>query len=110
MIELRARSGKGEFSGVDKSKVGRARGLIPLYRQALVKHCKVGTGDLEQQQAGYPRNKNWWALDCAAYIPQVLELGLRYMQPQDIGETPEQIEAEYKQLENEPALEGWETI
>lgn len=109
-LELRARSGKGNYAGVDKSKVGRARGLIPLYRQGLIKHCEAGTADLEIQESGYPRNKDWWALDCAAYIPQVLELGLRYMSPPDIKEDPSSIEKEYDQLKDEPALVGWETV
>lgn len=112
-IELKARTGGGEFAGVSGGKVGRARSAMPLFRQGLVYLNEVGTADLEGQMLGFPRPKRWDVLDCLGYVPQMLDIGLRYMQPARDEDEPEDIEAEYKQLEmlNEPPLDNsWKTI
>lgn len=108
-VELKARSGKGEFSGPN-AKVGRARGIIPLYQEGLIRHNRVGCARLEEQEMSFPRPRLWDVLDCAGYIPQMLEVGLRYMSPA-VVENNEDIEAEYKQLVNEPALDpDWRVL
>ena len=103
-IELKARSGAGVFAGVSGGKVGRARGLVPLYRQGLVKHNRHGTAPLEQAMLSFPRPKSWATLDCAAYIPQIMEMGLRYMHPQVEGEDKQWLAEQYASLKNEPPL------
>lgn len=109
-IELDARSGKGEFAGPN-AKIGRARGVIPLYQQGLVRHNKTGCARLEEQEMSFPRPRLWDVLDCAGYIPQMLEKGLRYMAPAErFEDSREAIEAEYKMLKNEPALEDWRIV
>ncbi len=99
LIELKARSGKGVFAGTDGSKVGRARQLVPLYRQGLIKHNEVGTAQLEQQLLSFPRPARWDVLDCAAYIPQILEEGLRYMHPLGMQDDQGWLDQLYQMLE-----------
>jgi len=111
-IELEARSGKGEFSG-DNAKVGRARGIIPLYQQGLIYHNYNACAELEAQELSFPRPKRWDVLDCAGYVPQMLELGLRYMNSSSSldEETAEMIEEEFADLDNEPILNmSWRSV
>jgi len=106
LVQLKARGGKGELGGVTGSKVGRARGVIPLYQQGLIYHNESGTAELEAQALSFPRPKRWDVLDCAAYIPQMLEVGLRYIHPASMMVEGPEIEKEYEVLKNEPALAG----
>jgi len=46
-------------------------------------------------------------MDALAYVIQMLELGERYFSPQ---EDPLDIEAEYKELEYEKAIEEWRYV
>jgi len=111
LIELKARSGQGAYAG-ENAKIGRAKGVIPLYQQGLVYHNVTGTARLEEQEMAFPRCKKWDVLDCAGYIPQMLEQGLRYMTPEFEDECPDDIEAEYAVLKDEPALDpkDWMTV
>jgi hypothetical protein len=109
-IDLHARSGKGEFSGAQGGKKARISTLIPYYRQGLIYHNKIGAGPYEQQLISYPRSKLWDIMDAAAYITELLERGNRYFSPQANPDDPEKIEREYEQLENEPAMEGWQIV
>jgi hypothetical protein len=52
----------------------------------------------------FPRSALWDLMDCEAYIIEMLELGERYFTPKD---NPADIEAEYAELEYEPALDNW---
>lgn len=103
-IELNARSGSGIFAGQDGGKVGRAKGLIPLYRQGIVFHNLAGTAELEQQMLSFPRPARWDVLDCAAYIPQVMESGLRYMHPENQVDDSAWLEREYAALQNDDKI------
>ena len=107
--ELKAKGGKGELGGVDGSKIGRVNyGILPLYRQGLIYHNKVGTSQLEAQLLSFPRPKRWDVLDAAAYLPKMLQKVLMYISPEDaddhFNERPEDIEREYEGLYDEPAL------
>lgn len=111
IIELKARSGRGEFSGVGGGKKGRIASLIPFYRQGLVYHNEANCGAYEKQLLGFPRSKKWDLMDAAAYIVEILEMGLRYFIPKDEGsEDPFEIEKEYEVLDDgydDPAFEDW---
>ena len=114
VLELKARSGKGEFSGLGGGKKGRISSLIPFYRQGLVYHNKVGCGAYESQLLSFPKSKKWDIMDAAAYIVEILEMGLRYFLPKE-GEFESEydIEKEYEVLEdeyNEPSFDSWRVI
>jgi len=114
LVELKARAGKGVFSGSSGSKVGRARGVIPLYQQGLIKHNFHACAELEAQELSFPRPARWDVLDCAAYLPQMLELGLRYMHPLDKASEEvlaQRFEEECEKLKYQPALDNdWKTV
>ena len=100
IIELKARKGEGEFSGVGGGKKARIASMIPFYRQGLVWHNIVGCEAYEQQLMGFPKSKLWDIMDAAAYIVEILEMGLRYFDPKDLqGDTRALVESEYVKLE-----------
>lgn len=100
ILELKARKGEGEFSGVGGGKKGRISSLIPLYRQGLVYHNEVGCGAYERQILGFPKSKLWDIMDGAAYIVEILEKGLRYFAPRGEEEDDESaVNREFKELE-----------
>ncbi|KKN73936.1 hypothetical protein LCGC14_0395010 [marine sediment metagenome] len=102
IIELKARLGKGELTGQEGGKEGRIRGLISFYEQGLVIHERNASGPLVGQLLG-SRLRD--VADAAAYLPQMLEKGVKYMMPMDAqGDTPWEIEDEYKALKNEPPM------
>tara|TARA_R110000824_G_scaffold77767_4_gene196589 strand:- start:10912 stop:12438 length:1527 start_codon:yes stop_codon:yes gene_type:complete len=110
ILELKARSGKGEFSGVGGGKKGRIASLIPFYRQGLVYHNEVGIAGYESQLISFPKSKKWDIMDAAAYVVEILEMGLRYFIPRDFIEDDYDIEKEYDVLEDEyqePAIDDW---
>jgi hypothetical protein len=114
IIELKARSGKGEFSGVGGGKKGRIASLIPFYRQGLIYHNEVSCGAYESQILSFPRSKKWDIMDAAAYIVEILEMGLRYFNPKDFdSDDPFEIEREYDILKdeyNEPSFDDWRIV
>lgn len=111
IVELRARTGRGELGGAIGGKVGRARGLLDLYMRGQIVHNKNACADLETQELGFPRPKRWDVLDAAAYLPQMLERGMRYMSMNPHDEpSREELEKEYAKLASEPPLEGWKAI
>ena len=114
LLELKARSGKGEFSGLGGGKKGRISALIPFYRQGLVYHNKVGCAGYEAQLLSFPKSKKWDIMDAAAYIVEILEMGLRYFLPKEYEyESEYDIEQEYAILENEyndPAINDWRVV
>jgi len=80
----------------------RSAGLIPLYRQGHVFHNKQACRKLEDYLKMWPRPAKWDIIDALAGMLFVLEEGERYFTP---TEDPKDIEADYDELENEPALE-----
>ena len=102
IVELKARSGKGELKGEEGGKEGRISLLFPYYEKGLVWHDTVGAARLEQQLLG-SRLRD--VADAAAYLPQMLMKGNKFMSPQaSATEDPFEIEQEYLQLKNEPTL------
>jgi len=103
IVELKARSGKGELKGEEGGKEGRIALLHPYYEKGLVWHDKVGANRLEQQLLG-SRLRD--VADAAAYLPQMLMKGMKFMQPTlGVEDDPFTIEQEYQQLEYEAPLE-----
>jgi len=89
-----------------QSKPMRIRELVPYYRGGYIYHnamCAT-VKKLEQQLLMFPRSALWDLMDCLAYIVQMLELGERYFSPKD---NPDDVEAEYKELEYDMPIENW---
>lgn len=98
LIWLKARGGM--------KKELRVKELVPYYRGGYIYHnasC-VNTKKLEAQLGMFPRSALWDIMDCLAYIIEMLELGERYFSP---SENPDDIEAEYKELDYEDPIEDW---
>lgn len=98
LIWLKARGGM--------KKELRVKELVPYYRGGYLYHnasC-VTIKKLEQQLLMFPRSKLWDLMDGLAYIIEMLELGERYFSP---TEDPTDVEAEYKDLDYEKAVENW---
>ena len=105
LVWLKARGGeKGE-----RGKSLRIKSLVPYYRGGYIYHnaSSLGMKKLEQQLLMFPRSALWDLMDCAAYIVSMLELGERYFSPK---EDPNDIEAEFKEIEYEDAVDGWRII
>lgn len=84
----------------------RVKELVPYYRGGYIYHnasC-ITIKKLEQQLLMFPRSALWDLMDVEAYIIEMLELGERYFSPKD---NPDDIEAEYKELEYEKPIENW---
>lgn len=102
LVELKARGAKED----------RIAMLVPFYRMGYIWHNAMVCPVLEQQLLNFPRSKRWDVMDALAYIVELLELGERYFTGTSVGddeEKPEDIEAEFRELEmeNEPAARGW---
>ncbi len=103
-VELKARQGKGEYSGRTKGKAGRVASLAPYYRMGAVRHNKSATWELEEQLLGFPRPKNWDIMDALAYVVEMLHIGDRYFETPDLDEgrdgytDRESMEREYAEL------------
>ncbi len=110
-IWLRARSGPAEGMKADagtKGKLLRIAGLIPYYRMGYIWHNSACCAQLESQLLAFPRAKRLDVMDALAYVIEMMDLGSRYFSPPD--EDPDDIEAEYDELENEPTLMDWRII
>ena len=70
---------KGDFGkGEDAAKRARASQILPLYQQHMVYHdVSLRGGSLEGQQLSYPMSAQWDILDCAGYVPTMLDLSGR---------------------------------
>jgi len=100
IVELKARG----------SKEDRIAGLVPFYRLGYVYHNGNCCAVLEQQLLAYPRSKKDDVMDAVAYVVEMLELGERYFQPDEMEyEAPEDIEAEFLD-DNDPALTNWRLV
>jgi len=95
---------KGEISG----KAGRVAALVPYYRQGLVYHNVVDTGDLETQLMSFPVPKRWDVMDAAAYIIPVMQEADLFMAMQQDPDKPD--EAIYDTIESDSALMGWRIV
>ncbi len=94
LIELKARAKKED----------RIAQLVPYYRQGYIKHNKNCCQKLESQLMAFPRSQLWDVMDAAAYIIEVLELNLDYFDPPELSD--EDIEAEYAELKDDPAIDA----
>ena len=98
LVWLKARGGM--------KKELRVRELVPYYRGGYIYHnasCP-NIKKLEQQLLMFPRSALWDLMDCEAYLIEMLELGERYFSPK---ENPNDVEAEYKELDYEKPIEDW---
>lgn len=89
LIELKPRAKKED----------RIAAMVPFYRQGFVYHNPSCSHGLEAQLLSFPRCKRFDIIDALAYFVEMLELGNRYFQTD-----PEDIEDEYKELDNEMSL------
>jgi len=101
LIWLKARGGM--------KKEHRIKELVPYYRQGYIYHNKAcaNVAKLEQQLLMFPRSRLWDIMDCLAYIIEMLELGERYFSPK---EDPNDIEAEYAELDYDKPMEDWRLV
>ena len=102
IVWLKARGG----SNAEKGKVQRIKELVPYYRQGYIYHnasCH-NIKKLESQLLMFPRSKLWDIMDATAYIVEMLELGERYFSP---TEDPNDIEAEFAELEYDEPINEW---
>ena len=98
LISLKARRGKAEYSGKGKGKEGRVAGLVDPYKRGQIYHNTTIAHLIEGQLLSFPRAKLWDVMDCAAYLIEVLEMGLVYFQSPDYNEDPYEVEKEYEEL------------
>jgi len=92
IVEVKPREGK--------TGPRRSGGLIPLYRRGEVLHNKNTCGALQRRLLQWPRPDKWDTIDAVSGILFVMEEGERYFEAPD-GQDPE---ADYKDMEYEPAL------
>ena len=87
----------------------RIKELVPYYRGGYIYHnasCAT-IKKLEQQLLMFPRSALWDLMDAEAYLVEMLELGERYFSPK---EDPNDVEAEYKELEYDKPMENWRYV
>lgn len=67
---------KGDYgTGKDAPKRARASLLLPYYKLGQVYHDEsLRDSVLEKQMLSYPKAAHWDAIDCAAYIPVLIEM------------------------------------
>jgi len=101
LVWLKARGGM--------KKEQRIKELVPYYRGGYIYHnasC-AGIKKLEQQLLMFPRSALWDLMDAEAYLIEMLELGERYFSPKD---NPDDVEAEYKELNYEKPIGDWRAV
>lgn len=101
LVWLKARGGM--------KKELRVKELVPYYRGGYIYHnasCAT-IKRLEQQLLMFPRSALWDLMDCLAYIIEMLEKGERYFSP---TEDPNDIEAEFRELEYDAPIKDWRRI
>lgn len=77
-IWLKSPGGTKNFDGKER----RIKGLVPFYRQGQVYHNKTACGPLESQLLAFPRSKKFDVMDATAYVIEMLDLGERYLGPE----------------------------
>ena len=55
----------------------------------------------------FPRSKRLDIMDAFAYTIEMMELGERYFEP--INENPEDVEAEFAEIDYEDSFDEWRT-
>lgn len=101
ILGLRARAKPAGDYGTGREAIKRARAgfIIPYYRKGYVYHEQcMKDGPLERQQQSYPKPARWDALDCAGYVPQVLQMLGRYFA---------YVETEESKLDDFPDQDDW---
>lgn len=92
IVEVKPREGK--------TGPRRSGGLIPLYRRGEVLHNRNTCGALQRRLLQWPRPDKWDTIDAVSGILFVMEEGERYFEAPDSQDS----EADYKDMEYEPAL------
>ena len=95
-IWVYGKRGSGKTSG----KILRIGALEPSYRKGLIYHNKRIGAKIELQLLSFPRSKKLDIMDAAAYIVEVLEMGMVYFFSNEATEygSLEEIEEEYETL------------
>lgn len=83
-VELKARSGTGEFTGREGGKRGRIAALAPYYRMGQVWHNRACCTGIESQLLAFPKARHDDISDAFAYIIELLHIGDRYFDTIDI--------------------------
>ena len=107
LVWLKARGGD---PGGEKGKIKRIGALVPYYRQGYIFHNKRCCAKLEGQLMAFPRSGLVDVADATAYIIEMLEIGGRYFVTPDMkteSDPDYDPEAEFAELDNEPAMAGW---
>lgn len=91
IVEVKPREGK--------TGPRRSGGLIPLYRNKLVWHNSATCGSLEKNLMQWPRPEEWDEIDAVSGIIFAMEEGERFLGVEETETTPEEVEAEYKELD-----------
>ena len=108
VVELNARKGQGEFSGVGGGKKMRISSLVAYYRRGAIFHEKNNCNIFESQLLAFPRGKRVDVIDAGAYITEMLDIGGRFFMPDSMDdENPEAIEAEYTELLNDTPVPSY---
>jgi hypothetical protein len=89
-------------------KERRVKGLSPFYRQGLVYHNKTACSPLEHQLISFPRSKHWDVMDATAYVIEMLELGERYIPPDE--EMEKKLLAEADDYGDDIVMDNWRCI
>jgi hypothetical protein len=103
--EMRIRGVAAQFIALKAraKKEDRVATLAPHYRHGYVYHNEEISGKLESQLMGFPRSKRWDVMDAAAYITKIMEDEAQYFDPE--GFNDEDSEAEFKELDNDKAID-----
>lgn len=93
-----------------KAKDMRVAALVPFYKMGVIYHNSSLDirGALETQLMSFPYSKYWDVMDCFAYFIELFDIGMRsfsYVYDKDTPDKPEDIEAEYKILDEQDAFE-----
>lgn len=102
IIELKARKGV-----LEKGKIERIRGLVPLYRQGLIYHNKTCCEALEAQLLSFPRAKRFDIMDALAYVLEAMNNADMFFYPEGYGDDlgSDVIEREFDMLHREDLSE-----
>jgi hypothetical protein len=98
LVEVKPKTGK--------SGQKRSGGLIPLYKQGHVLHCRGECSSLEENLMMWPRPSRWDEIDALAGMLYVLEEFQEYFTPLDEAEDLDNaaVEREYSDIDYEPAI------
>jgi hypothetical protein len=94
-----------------EKKENRARALVPFYTAGYIWHNKSTCLPLEEQLMTFPKCKRWDAIDCLAYIVELLDMGDRFFAPE--GDDDADAEKEYEELrdpEDDKPIGDWRRV